>query len=186
MTSTGPAEEDAPQANTAGRRQLAYAVVACLAGAGLALFAATRTWAVHETIRAAPLPPLDETSTGSDLAPWLPPLALVGLAGAGAVLATRGAGRRLVGVLVCGCGLAVLAGAVRGILDGTGVGWPALAGLGGALLVAGGALTVLRGRDWPAMGSRYDARVSKDSRRPPTDTLGTWTALDRGEDPTAD
>ena len=83
---TGPG---APGAAAPGRRALTYAVLLCVAGAGLALATATRTWAVEVTLRPAPLPAVRETSTGATLLPWLPALALVGLAGAGALLATR-------------------------------------------------------------------------------------------------
>jgi hypothetical protein len=133
-------------------------VTACLAGAGLALFAATRTWAVREAGRAAPLAVRDEPRTGADLVPWLPPLALVGLAGAGALLATRGAARAVVGALIAACGLALIGGAAYPVVQGAPPGWPAATALGGVLLAAGGGFALVRGRRWPAMGARYERR----------------------------
>ncbi|PWU49996.1 Trp biosynthesis protein, partial [Micromonospora globispora] len=100
-----------------GRRELTYAVLLCLAGAGLAFWAATRTWSV-ELIARASLPPSRHTRTGADLLPWVSALALVGLAGGGAVLATRGRVRRLLGGLLGLLGLAVAAGGGYGLVAG--------------------------------------------------------------------
>src|SRR4051794_28459648 len=91
----GPDVAAAPsgRSGSARHRDRSVAVAACVAGAGLALLAVSRVW-VHETVvRPAPLPRAYETHTGSALVPWLPALALVALAGAGALLATRGAAR---------------------------------------------------------------------------------------------
>ncbi|SCL18640.1 Tryptophan-associated transmembrane protein (Trp_oprn_chp) [Micromonospora pallida] len=186
--------------SSAGRRELTYAVLLCLAGAGLAVWAATRTWAVELTPRPAPLPALREARSGAALLPWLPALAVVALAGAGAVLATRGALRRLVGMLILLLGVAVAAGG--GYALGAGFEgevsrqWPALCLLGGVLATAGGAWTVLRGAAWPAMGARYE-RPARGAAGTPDEagsagaaartqgrTADAWDALDRGEDPT--
>ncbi|MFI6757757.1 Trp biosynthesis-associated membrane protein [Micromonospora sp. NPDC050417] len=184
------------------RRQLTYAVLLCLAGAGLALYAATRTWSVVVTVRATPLPSKIVTQTGGDLLPWLPALALVGLAASGALLATRGAGRRLVGGLMVLVGLGVAAGGVNGLvgLEGhqTKLVWAVLCGLGGLLVVAAGLITAVRGHTWPAMGARYDRSrpgtpgtghapadtTEKGGRVEAGRTVAAWDALDRGEDPT--
>jgi hypothetical protein len=64
-------------------RDRTLAVVACVAGAALALFAAGRGWTEVTQARPEPLPPLHEVRTGSALLPWLPAAALVALAGAG-------------------------------------------------------------------------------------------------------
>ncbi|RLP92122.1 Trp biosynthesis-associated membrane protein, partial [Micromonospora sp. CV4] len=155
---TGPTQPH--ERSAAGRRQLTYAVLLCLAGAGLALWASTRTWSVELTVRPAPLPPVRDARSGAALLPWLPALALVTLAGGGAVLATRGRPRRLLGVLLGALGLAVAAGGGYGLvtdLDGVvSRQWPALCLLGGVLAAAGGGWTALRGGDWPAMGARYE------------------------------
>ncbi|GAB3984469.1 hypothetical protein GCM10027615_72100 [Plantactinospora veratri] len=135
-------------ARVAGRRELAYAVLFCLVGAGLAVFAATRTWSVELTARPAPLPPGRVTRTGGDLLPWLPALALVGLAAAGAVLGTRGIGRRLVGGVLALLGIGVAAGAGYAGFGAGGelsAGWPLLCALGGLLAGAAGGLTAVRG-----------------------------------------
>ncbi|MBM0233153.1 Trp biosynthesis-associated membrane protein, partial [Micromonospora sp. STR1_7] len=117
-----------------GRRELTYAVLLCVAGAGLALWAATRTWSLELTVRPAPLPPMRDAHGGAALLPWLPALALVTLAGGGALLATRGRVRRLLGVLLGVLGLAVAAGGGYGLvadLDGVASRqWPALCLLG--------------------------------------------------------
>ncbi|MEW2377805.1 Trp biosynthesis-associated membrane protein [Micromonospora sp. NPDC047812] len=181
---------------------MTYAVLLCVAGAGLALWASTRTWAVELTARPTPLPPVRDARTGAGLLPWLPALALVGLAGGGAVLATRGRARRLLGGLLCVLGAAVTAGGGYGLVaafDGeVARHWPALCLLGGVLATAGGLLTALRGRHWPAMGARYERRPAGDAapaarggngrgegdRVTGRQTTEAWDALDRGEDPT--
>lgn len=184
----------------AGRRALTVAVLVAAAGAGLALYAATRPWAVELTTRPAPLPATRTVSTGADLLPWLTALALVAVAGAGAVLATRGPGRRLVGVLLLLIGLGLAAGSGYGLFaisrGSAGPGWPVLCLAGGLLVAYAGVSTVAGGHRWPAMGTRYD-RASARKRRgdvPAGDadrrvhgpgTAAAWDALDRGEDPTA-
>jgi hypothetical protein len=139
-------------------RELAYAVLLCLAGAGLALFAATRTWTVEVSAQPAPLPALRTARTGGSLLPWLPPLAVVGLAGAGALIATRGVGRRAIGVLLLLLGAGLVAGGGYGVVDAAGarVAWPVLCALGGLPLGAGGVITLLRGHRWPGMSARYE------------------------------
>ncbi|GIG89977.1 hypothetical protein Pen02_49130 [Plantactinospora endophytica] len=174
-------------------------MLCCLLGAGLAVFAATRTWSVELTARPAPLPPDRVTRTGGDLLPWLPALALVGLAAAGAVLGTRGVGRRLVGGLLAACGIGVAVGAGYagfGTGDEVGPGWPLLCVLGGLLAGAAGGFTALRGGGWPVMGARYErsrpvpagretTALAPDGRLDGRRTTAAWDALDRGEDPTA-
>ena len=161
------------------RRPLGLTILACLAGAGLALFATTRAWAVDVAARPAPLPPVTTVHTGAALLPWLPPIAVVALAGAGALLATRRTARVVVGILLAAAGMAIAAGGVYGLAVEPG-GWPVLCAAGGAVVAAAGAVTVARGKDWPSLGTRYE-RTQRDDR---PDNL--WDALDRGEDPTAD
>jgi len=137
-------------------------VIACLAGAGLALYAATRTWSV-EVIERPGLSDLRAPTTGAAHEPWLAGFALVALAGAGALLATRGLPRRMVGGLLAAAGAAVAVGAVAGraTLDpgATGAGatiWPIACAVGGATIVVGGLTAARHGHFWPTMGSRYD------------------------------
>jgi hypothetical protein len=172
------------------RRELVLVALACAAGAGLALFAVTRSWAVDVTTRPAPLPELRTTRSGTSVAPWVWPLALVALAGVGALPATRRTGRLAVGVLLCVVGVAVAAGGLVGLttVDGVRVAWPLLCVLAGGLVAGCGALAAGRGHRWPAMGTRYERRAEPAPRTPATGRVPDkelWEALDRGEDPTA-
>ncbi|MEJ3747780.1 Trp biosynthesis-associated membrane protein [Actinomycetes bacterium KLBMP 9797] len=160
------------------RREMAYAVVLCAAGAGLALFAATRTWTVEVLARPEPMPAVRTARTGGDLLPWLPALALVALAGAGAIIATRGAARATLGVLLAVIGAGVAAGGAYGLSESTA--WPLGCVAGGLLAAAGGAFTVARGRRWSSLGTRYERAPEPTS----AGAAGAWDALDRGEDPT--
>lgn len=180
-------------AGVAGRRGLAYAVLLGLAGGGLALYAATRTWAVEVWPR-PPLPPREVPYTGGQLLPWLPALAVVALAGAAAVLATQGLVRRVVGVLLLLVSAAVVAGGGYPLLaqDDIGPGWPALCLVGGLVAAAGAAMTARHGHQWPVMGARYERGTTRSTGAPAPDggrvglgnTREAWDALDRGEDPT--
>ncbi|MCL9796963.1 Trp biosynthesis-associated membrane protein, partial [Frankia sp. AgKG'84/4] len=138
--------------------------------------------------------------SGGTLAPACTALALVGLAAAVAIVATRRVGRTVVGVLAlaAGIGIIYLAGRVGAdplaaaratdtvaqfslggradISEVRGTAAPWLAVLGGVLLTAAGMLAAVRGRRWPAMSGRYQAR---DAR--PVDA---WDAIERGHDPT--
>jgi uncharacterized membrane protein (TIGR02234 family) len=211
-----PAEPAAAAQPAAGRRpgparrEMAVVVALWLAGAAVALFAASRAWLRLAAPRNPPLPPVEVSLAGGDLEPVVPALAVVGLAAVVALLATRGWTRLAVGVLVTAAGLAL---ALRGLAharppgeelarqllvdrgEGGGVppdavvsatavpAWPVLAALGGLALLAGGILTILRGRLWPAMSARYErpgAAPAEDA-----DEDRAWDALDRGEDPTA-
>jgi uncharacterized membrane protein (TIGR02234 family) len=160
--------------------------------------------------RPEPLPPVTEQLTGSELAPLVPAGGLLLLAAAVALVAVRGAGRVLVGLLaaVAGgvlgwSGLRTLVtggdAAAAGVLgSGTpgstvttavSAAWPVLALAAGLLAAAAGLLTVVRGRTWPGMGRRYEraATAAPGPARRRTDedrALDAWRALDRGEDPT--
>jgi hypothetical protein len=160
------------------RRQMVYTVLLCTAGAGLALFAATRTWTVDVVTRPEPLPPIRTPRTGGDLLPWLPPLAVVGLAGSGAVVATRRWARRWIAVLLLLVGLGVAAGGAYGLTETTA--WAVACVAGGLSLAAGGAFAAVRGASWPGLGTRYE----RAARRPADGPTAAWDALDRGEDPT--
>jgi len=179
----------------ASRRQaLAVAVASCALGAALALLAATRTWTVEVTQRLAPPAEVRTPRTGSVLEPWLTALALVALAGAGALLATKGRSRNLVGAVLVLAGLGVLAGGVDGLASvaHVTVAWPVLAIVGAVFIVCGGGLAAVRSRAWPAMGSRYERPRAPRSPAedqpqfigPSASDVAMWDALDRGEDPT--
>jgi Tryptophan-associated transmembrane protein (Trp_oprn_chp) len=178
----------------ARRRALAIAVASCALGAVLALLAATRTWTVVVSQRQAPPAVLRTPRTGSVLEPWLTALALVALAGAGALLATKGRSRAAVGAVLVLSGLGVLIGGVRGLaaVPHVTVVWPVLAVAGALLIGYGGGLATLHGRAWPAMGSRYERPAAprtpaEDQPQfigPSASDVAMWDALDRGEDPT--
>ncbi|GAA1791975.1 Trp biosynthesis-associated membrane protein [Planosporangium flavigriseum] len=162
-------------------RVRAVAVLACAAGAGLALLAAGRTWTHVTVVRPAPLPALNEAKTGAALLPWLSALALVALAGAGALLATRGLVRAAVGVLLVLSGFGLAAGALSKLGVATPA-WPVLTALGGLLVAGSGVLTMVYGRAWPGMSARYERPAGTATA--PRGEAQIWDALDRGEDPT--
>jgi hypothetical protein len=140
--------------------KLLPAVVACLAGAGLALYAATRVWSVAVTTRPG-LPDLRSSTTGAAAQPWLVALAVVALAGTGALLATRGVLRRGLGGLLIGVGAGVVVSALvaRAGLPEASLAGPIACVLGGALIVWGGLGAARHGHEWPAMGARYERRA---------------------------
>ncbi len=164
------------------RRSLLMALVAIVVGAGLVLLAGSRTWQTEMVPRPAPLPARPVGHSGNSLLPWLPALALVGLAGAGAILATRGAARRIVGVAIAVAGMGVVAAAARGL--GYTAGWALLVLIGGLAVVAGGVAAVRRGPAWPAMGARYERSDEAPARFGPVNESTMWDDLDRGVDPT--
>jgi uncharacterized membrane protein (TIGR02234 family) len=181
-----------------GRRGV---VGAALAGAGLAMLAATRPWA---TAAVPDLPAADVSVSGRQAAPVVVALVLV-VAAAAVVAGTAGRAVRLVAaaVLVAGGAGVVVAsltvaadpdGAVRpavtqatGVTDASRAGdaratpWPYPAALGGALVAAAGVAALAGSRRWPAPGHRFE--VAPEPARP-DDTAATWDALSRGEDPT--
>jgi hypothetical protein len=159
------------------KRIRTLAVLTCAVGAALAFFAATRTWTTFTEARPAPLPPVGTNRTGTALYPWLTAVCLVALAGAGALLATRGIARRAVAVLVVACGLGIAgAGAVHAT-----TGWALLCLAGGAAVVVAGAVAVGSSGTWPTLGARYE----RSTKGPVQSGSQMWDALDRGDDPTA-
>lgn len=165
-------------------RQLGLSVLASLAGAGLSLWAITRVWSVQVTERPG-LSALRDTTTGAAEQPWVAGLAVVALAGAGALLATRGVVRRVLGGLLIVVGVAVAAGtiAARAGLSGGSIAWPVAGSAGGAIIALGGLVAARSGHRWPVMGARYE-RATAPVAAEPADTRATWDALDRGVDPT--
>jgi len=147
------------------RRTYVSAILACLVGAGVTLYAVTRTWSLS-VIERPGLSDLREARTGADIEPWLIGLALVALAGAGAMPAVRGRVRRGLGALLALVGAGIVAGAVTG-RAGLDVGragagalvWPVACALGGAIILCGGVAAARHGHLWPAMSSRYERRT---------------------------
>jgi uncharacterized membrane protein (TIGR02234 family) len=188
------------------RRSYLLSLAACLAGAALALYAITRTWSVHLTPRTG-MSALRDAKTGTDLQPWVTGLTVVALAGTGALLATSGWARRVLGVLLALAGVGVVIGAVlgrAGLDPGSAIGgttWPILCAVGGVTIVAGGVTAARQGHRWPRMSARYDRKPVPPPRSGPDGTAAdqprdkssatvadhraAWDALDRGDDPTA-
>ncbi|MFG3440377.1 Trp biosynthesis-associated membrane protein [Nonomuraea sp. NPDC047897] len=187
-------------------RELGLWVLATALGCALVLFATTRPWVggVRGTGPHGGAGPF-ATPTGGDLGPALVPVALAGLAGVVAALAAKGVARRVIGALVALCGLvAGLAtwlatggeatlGWLRehNVLQATGALqwdavplWPALAGLGAAIMAVGGAVAVVRGGRWAGMSDRYERDPAR-RRASAADDRALWEALDRGDDPTS-
>ncbi len=195
------------------RRYLPYlsTLLLQLAAAGGALLLSSLTWQTVTVRRAGPFPPAVVDLSGRDVDAASTALALVALAGAVAVVATRGRWRRAVGgvVALAGAGLvwravsstsAIGAARARALVEArrqtvsvalgarprieVHAAWPALSiGCGVAVLAAGVLIAALGGR-WQHMSSRYDASPE------PGETEGRaaaamWSALDRGEDPTS-
>jgi hypothetical protein len=167
-----------------GRRGLTVTALACAAGAAMVLLAATRSWQDVLTHQVSPLPARTEHRSGTEIAPWLPALGVVALAGAGALFATKGATRLVVGALLALSGAGIAAAALMTLDDGVKVGWPVLCALGGLVVLVAGVTTIRAGRSWPAMGAKYDRPVAKPAPKRATSQAELWDALDRGEDPT--
>ncbi|AEV82701.1 hypothetical protein ACWT_1682 [Actinoplanes sp. SE50] len=173
------------------RRSHAASVLGCLAGAGLTLYAVTRTWSL--TVEHRPgLSDLSTGRTGADDQPWLIGLAVVALAGAGALLATRGVARRALGVLLAAAGAGIAAGALLaragmpvGAAGAGAVVWAVTAVLGGLVVAAGGVLAARHGHEWAAMSARYERKPQVSAVSAPDGNRAVWDALDRGDDPTA-
>jgi uncharacterized membrane protein (TIGR02234 family) len=189
---------------------LATQVVAAAA----ALLIATRTWQTVTTPRPHPFPPdvLAVTGRVLDAAPLA--CALVGLAGALALVATRGWARRAVGAVIAVAGgvlawrsiadaaavaagparelvrahhpLVTLSASVRPRVDAAAL-WPALSTAAGVLLVLAGVVIAARGTRWSALSARYeppDAGAAEDGANRARADASLWSALERGEDPT--
>lgn len=216
------AEQSTPEARSSeGRRAGALSVlvgprgygitlVVGLVGAVAAVVGVARPW-VSATAVVEGLPTIDVSADGSSLAPIAAALGFVLLAGFGAVVATRGWVRRLLGVVIVVCAVVVLVSALA-LPSGDEVLTDALSAKGwqggdydtgrepwvlvtavGALLSGAAGLAVVRfGSVWPAMGSRYDAPTARadDARQAEpgrsTSEADLWQAIDRGQDPTRD
>ncbi|HEX3812562.1 MAG TPA: Trp biosynthesis-associated membrane protein [Mycobacteriales bacterium] len=165
------------------RREFGLVVVLLIVGSALLFLASSRGWVTLSVARSRPLADLKRPVSGAHAQPLLTALAVVGLAAVVALLATRRAGRQIVGALVTVVAVVVLVWLVRdlrgmsahrakSLLDDGGpvVGvsagarvtvdlhlfWVAVALTGAVMLAIGGLAAAARGRGWPAMGSRYD------------------------------
>ncbi|GAA0912559.1 Trp biosynthesis-associated membrane protein [Virgisporangium aurantiacum] len=159
------------------KRERGYAVTAAVVGAGAALLAASRGW---WDAGADPVPgtfgPAADQVTGSDRYPWLAALALVALAGGGALLATKGFVRTVIGGLLLFSGVGIVLAVALAVARDAAPFWPIVAALGGLAVFDAGWLTVYKGRSWATMGARYERSTKQPSM---------WDELDHGRDPTA-
>jgi uncharacterized membrane protein (TIGR02234 family) len=190
------------------RVSLAIAIIADLLGAAGVLLFAGRDWQRVVVSRVRPLPDAVVNLSGRDLQGAITAFALIALAGVVAIAATRGWGRRLVGLALIGTGGVVGWYAIAGasavsadrarssVASGVGVDassvphvtvdavWPALTAASAALIVLAGALTVLKAQRWSAMASRYEAPTDAARAERTSGDIAMWSALDRGDDPT--
>jgi hypothetical protein len=165
-------------------------------GGALLLVASWLPWA---TAQVALVAGVDSARTislaGREVAPGVAFAGWIALAGIGGVIAARGWGRVVVGIVLVVLGLGALAAAFWfAVLPGpaaesaarafgvpasvAATGWWAMAALGGALVAFAGGWVAVRGRGWPALGRRYERAGDTPST--------AWDALDRGIDPTDD
>ena len=197
------------------RREVVAAVALAVLGAVLVLLAASRTWAhASVTILDVHAPPV--RLSGRALEPLPAALGLVALAGAVAVVATRGIGRVVVGAVLAFAGAGVISGALSvspssvqsssalsdkvptaqlrvAVVDVSLTAWRHVSAVGGLCLIGSGLLVAARGRQWSTMGRRYDAPTTPAPVTPDAmlatdtdETASLWERIDRGDDPTTD
>ncbi len=182
-----------------GRRWFGPAVLGGLVATGACALAGGKPWASPDGQAGSTL--VDETGGHVPLAAAL---GLAGLACWGVLLVTRGRVRRLVAVL----GAVVAVGLVSTVVVGrssaldsarhatvdlgetpTGAhvtAWWWFALVAAVVALAASALAVRHARDWPEMGSRYDAPTGPPKEQDPADMedVDLWRAIDQGRDPT--
>ncbi len=185
-------------ADARARRTYLVVLLALAVGGGLLLWSTAQTWAVVRV----PLGGLDDAVdrvlpvTGRDLVPLAMMACVVGWAGIVGIVATRGWLRRVIGLLVAIAGVVAVVGGLRVALapfsaaaafagsesgaaipatsvTAAGAWWWVTVG-GAVLVVLAGAAAVLRGQQWPALGSRYERQPA---------TADPWAQLDAGVDP---
>lgn len=117
MTSDRPAAGSGRRVAAAltPRRELLVVLLLGAAGTGLVFLAIRQGWAQVRTAVPAPLPTSVVTDSGERLVPYASALAIASLASLAAVLATRRAARRLVGVLLACLGAGIAAAAIGGV-----------------------------------------------------------------------
>jgi hypothetical protein len=125
-------------------------------------------------------------------------LAVVGLAAVAGLVSDSDAGRGLA-VLALATAPALFAVPPRGrlplgvVLMGAGVAVPLLSAgsrdaatwVSAASMVVAGVLVAWRGRTWSQLSGRYQRGTTEVQHPESADPRSLWTALDRGEDPTA-
>ncbi len=183
---------DHSAAPVAGRRAYATSLLLLAGGGALLLVAYGLTWATADvplidgavdTLRA-------RQYAGRDLLPAAAMSGWIALAAVAGIVATRSWGRQAIGLVALVAGLVGALGGMAFAMDPgrfadeaasieVGPGW-LVAVVAGLVVTFAGAMTVIRGRQWPTMGVRYE-------RRPRTaQVTSDWEALDLGQDPTDD
>ncbi|HYJ74417.1 MAG TPA: Trp biosynthesis-associated membrane protein [Kineosporiaceae bacterium] len=191
------------------RRERLLAAAVVLAGAALALLAATRTWVTQRVTGVPGVVSL--TASGSQAAPTVAALAIVGAAAAVVLLIGGRLVARIAGILAALAGAGIVASVVAVLADPRGAAAPAVAGatgragplpdaaspsawvwlalVGGVVTVAGGLVAAVRAGSWPVPGRRFETGTAAVRRPESTgdggdDPVAAWDALSRGEDPT--
>ena len=199
-------------------------IVATIIGSALALLSWSQTWFELELTDASTQGAGEAIAVpGSVASPALAALGLAGLALV-AALAIAGPGIRIVlgvlevvlgGCVLLAAGISIgdpVAAVAPAVTDATGVSgsgptaelvaaaaataWPAVAIVGGVLLVLAGIAVLVTGTRWPTSSRRYRAARLAEADdvaghdaggRPASDrAIDDWDELSRGDDPTAD
>ncbi|MFD3410713.1 TIGR02234 family membrane protein [Streptomyces cyaneofuscatus] len=195
--------------SSGSRRSLAAALLLGAAGSTVVLLASGQVWAEGRAATGGGALPL--IADGQDVTGAPAALAIVGLAALVAVFAVRGAGRRLVAVLLALSGLGAALSAWAGATDSTALdeeaarttgdaaatigalthtAWPYVTAAGGLLILVAGLLALRFGSRWPTMSGRYERDGTPRPRKAPRTAPDPdrpeelWKAMDRGEDPT--
>ncbi|MFE0698557.1 TIGR02234 family membrane protein [Streptomyces sp. NPDC058872] len=191
-----------------GRRSLAAALLLGALGATVVLLSAGQTWAGGAASVGGGSVAIEVDGASVTGVPTA--LAIVGLAALFAVFAVRRTGRTLVAGLLAlsgaGAALAAVLGAsdsaalnaeaarisgdtAAAVADLTHTAWPYVTAAGALLILLAGLLALRFGKNWPAMGGRYERSGTPGAGRrapaaDPDRPEELWKALDRGEDPT--
>jgi hypothetical protein len=165
------------------RRELRVAVLLCLVGSALVLFALSRTWYSVVDSQQLTIDAVRTAVKGTKVVSGAAALGYVGLAGVVALAATKRWGRVVVGVLVLAAGVGIVVDVAQASVPSGASGWAMLTVTGGVVLALSGVLVAARGRTWAALSSSYEAPAVRAEEPPATDKA-VWDALDRGEDPT--
>ncbi|MEV8586239.1 TIGR02234 family membrane protein [Streptomyces sp. NPDC051180] len=193
---------------TGGRRSLAAALLLGALGATVVLLSAGQIWAEGTASVGGGSVPVEADGGAVTGVPTA--LAIVGLAALFAVFAVRRTGRTLVAALLALSGAGAALAAVLGASDSaaldaeaarisgdtaaavaglTHTAWPYVTAAGAVLILLAGLFALRFGKNWPAMGGRYERSGTpragrKAATTDPDRPEDLWKALDRGEDPT--
>jgi uncharacterized membrane protein (TIGR02234 family) len=188
---------------TAARRELVVAVLLCLVGSGLVLFAVSRSWGHLSTPHELTIKRVGFSAPGSRIAGDVQALGVLGIAGVLAIAATKRTGRVVVGALVALAGVVVVVRVAYLLADGIGPRlctdtcgsgrrlesvtpfWPWATLVGGVVLAVAGLLVAVRGRSWAALSASYENPATRPAAEPEVTDKSVWDALDEGHDPTA-